>query len=250
MKRATFIATLTTLVLGLVGYVLLFPRYGRAARPPSDLPDRSASRAIWRDRNVAVPRGGERILEVVADTPTPFAPHHAEPLLQAAVMAQRADVALIIVLDDATVSECSSADPQFVADTRGRVEEVLLNRSEWPVVVGATMPIGGFSSRLARARRVGGVQIVERPNFVRLPRGGGRYLVFLKATRNGPPVAGFGYGNAFEIRGARLVTMSVPDRGSWRQSADAERTLTLVRMLGARPAVTAAAWTPPPGLAP
>ncbi|MFN7977498.1 MAG: hypothetical protein U0P30_05135 [Vicinamibacterales bacterium] len=39
----------------------------------------------------------------------------------------------------------------------------------------------------------------------------------------------FGYGNAFEIRGRRLVNMTMPDQSAWRLSASLDRVLSLVR---------------------
>jgi hypothetical protein len=250
IKPAAFMVSLLALVVGLIGHMVYAPRFASwTGRPPSDLRASAGYRSAWRGTDAALLRRGDRVLEVVFPDPTPFAAHHAEPLRQAAVMAQRAEVAVVVTLGGVLESRPHDADVQFLATGRALVDEVLMNRSGWPIVAGSTLPLAGGSSRTAVSQR-NGTQIVQRSVYMRVPRDGGRYLVFLSRTRDGLAAGGFGYGTAFEIRGSRLVAMSVPDGGTWQQSADTARTLTLVRALGAQPVVASAAWIPPGGLAP
>ena len=77
---------------------------------------------------------------------------------------------------------------------------------------------------------MGITEIVEHLSYARVPRAGGRYLLFLgvrgyRDTRS----AQMNYGNAFEVRGRGLVSMTIPDGGGWRQSSDFNRVRTLVK---------------------
>ncbi|MGD9902880.1 MAG: hypothetical protein AB7U83_05385 [Vicinamibacterales bacterium] len=241
-------AVLAAAVAGLVVRQAVSPGQWRAGGilPPSELPDHPGYRVVWAESPDAAPRPGDLVVEQVHNDPTPFAPHHERPLLQAGFLAQRAAAAVVLTL------ATDSGAGRFVSTASALVEEVPFNRSGRELAPGTMLHVdtGGFGGSRTRVVERGAGQIVARSVFARVPRAGGRYLLFLNTSRDGLLLAQFGYGNAFEFRGRRLVTMSVPDRGTWRESSDATRTLALVRHVGSQPALAPNVWAPLTGLAP
>lgn len=224
---------------------LLSGATGAPSEPRADAPSSPGHRVAWAHSRHAAPRDGDRVLEVVYRDSTPFAAHDKVPIRQAALMARLASAAVLVEIDAATDGGTNGAP--FVSGAGARIVDVLMNRSRRPLLSGQQMWLAG--SRRTNVHAVGPVLIVERSSYMRVPRRGHRYLLFLHEQRDGTLHTEFGYGNAFEVRGRRIVAMSIPDAGSWSDSSDAERTLRVVRAIGARPGEPHA-WGDIEGLAP
>lgn len=208
---------------------------------PTDLPATAGFRTVWSDPRSPgnAPRAGDVVLERVVAASEPFAPHDPEPLYQAAFMARYCQIAVIVTLDPARDVGGIAA---FIEGASGTIDEVLVNHTSRDVAVGSRMRLAAHGG--TRVTRIGATQIVERYSYVRVPRAGGQYLVFI-GYRGGPEegatVAQIAYGNAFEIRGRGVVGMTVPG-GSWTQRSSLERVRAVVTRRGRLPAPGQGDW--------
>jgi hypothetical protein len=247
VKAAGWVAGLTLAVFALVLSLVIGPRTllqiaGAAAPifeqddpPPTELPAGGGFRTAWAyPRSTAnAPRPGDVVLERVVAASEPFAAHDPEPLYQAAFMARLCQLAVIITLDD---EPNVGGVPAFVERASGTIDEVLVNHTSRRVQIGSRLWLASHDG--TRVTRVGTTQVVERYSYVRVPRAGGQYLVFI-GYRGGPEEGGgsaqIAYGNAFEIRRRSVVGMTVPG-DSWTRRSSLERVRAVVRRRADLPA--------------
>ena len=239
-------ALLLSLVFGLgtLTQVVLdrAPLFVQDSAPPSELPAKPGFRTVWVDprSSASVPRPGDVVLERVVAASEPFAAHHPEPLYQAAFMARRCQFAVIVTL--ATASD-GATGATFVEDASGTVDEVLVDHTAGGIGVGSTLRLAAHEG--THVTRVGTTQVVERYSYVRAPKAGWRYLVFVGyrgAGSGGSTAARIGYGNTFEIRGRTVVGMTVPGSAGWHQGSSLERVRAVVRRRGALPPPQQGDW--------
>lgn len=240
MKTAGWVAGLTLAVFALVLSLVFGPDALMQIVADSDpvfiqdypayteLPAKPGFRTVWADsRSTAnAPRPGDLVLERVEAASEPFAAHDPEPLYQAAFMARYCQLAVIVTLD--RVPDVGDLAP-FVDRSPGTVDEVMVNHTTRSLDVGSRVWLTAHNG--THVARVGTTQVVERYSYVRVPRAGRQYLVFI-GYRGGPEEGGasaqIAYGNAFEIRGRSVVGMTVPG-GSWTQRSSLERLRAVVR---------------------
>lgn len=211
------------------------PASWRTARPATDMPMLPGYRSVWANNRPIAERirSDDRVLEVVLPASQPFAAHDSDPLRQVAFMAARAPAALIVRLDHVLPARPPGVyDTDDVDDTNATVEAVVFDHSRTP-----WRPLDAIQVRSYRGTQVtqvGATRVVQRVDYVRVPRPGERYMLFLQHSLPGSrPSAVFGYGDAFEIRGSRVVNMSMPTSGAWRRSASLARVVSQVRQRAA-----------------
>ena len=197
-------------------------------RPATDLPDLPGYRSVW--ANARPPqhrvRRGDRLLEVITRGARPFALHFSDPLEQVDNLMSYARAALIVRLDGDLTGD-AGAQVMDAPSSTATIETVLFDRRRTKLGAGGSIPVIGYQG--TRVMRVGTTRLVLRPDDARAPRQRQRYLLFVLGTSHGDlSLAYFGYGNAFEIRGRRLVNMSMPDDGAWRRSASLGRVISLI----------------------
>ena len=252
MRRVTWLGALATAVGALLLSLVVSPAvltnlvldrgptFIQDYPPPTDLPQTLGYRTMWAAPSPVeqAVRPGDVLLELVRPGSTPFAPHYSEPLYQAAYIARRCVAAVVVTSDRAT----DTTEPlTFVEASRGRVDQVLVDHGDPPIAPGSFLWVTAHGG--TRVSRVGGTQVVERLDYVRVPRAGGRYLLFIGVRGYGETrSAQLDYGNAFEVRGRGLVSMRIPDSGAWRQSSNFERVRALVRRRGTMPPPLPGDW--------
>lgn len=248
MKRAAWPSALTAVVGLLLLWLLIgpyvwdgpgagtrvwLPSFVRDTQPPSDLPPLHGYRTVWHGPHGVTP--GDRLIEVVDRGFPPFVRHFRDPLAAAAFIARRSRAAVLITLGIDSPRR-GRGPHQYLGTANARIDEVIFDHDDGALTPGATIEV-----RAHRGTRVtfdGQTQIVERVDFVRAPRVNGRYLLFIgHRDFRFDRTSAFGDGNAFEIRGSRVVHMSLPDADSWRRTASLSQVLSTVRRRAALPAL-------------
>ena len=240
--RATLVGTLVLTIACLLTWVLVSPYIERqhaaeapwdTSSPATDVPTVPGLRSVWaNDQPVADRiRPDDRVLEVVLPSSPPFAPSHPDPLRQVEYLMESAQAALVVRLDE--ILPASPPGVYFAEETSGTnatVEQVIFDRARSPWRPGD--PIRVESDRGTRVTQIGATLVVQRREHVRAPRRGERYLLFLTGSSHGGRVtsaSGYGHGNAFEIRGSRLVNMTVHSPAAWSRRASVATVMSLIR---------------------
>jgi hypothetical protein len=238
--RAVLVAGLSLAVCSALTWLLVSPYLDRedaseaswaSSRPRTDVPSLPGYRSVWANDQPVADRiaPDDRLLEVVLPASPPFAPSHPDPLRQVEFLMEQAEAALVVRLDQVLPAEppgISYADQTAV--TNATVEEVVFDRPRSPWRPGDAIRVE--SDRGTRVTQIGATLVVQRREVVRAPRRGERYLLFLVGSWDGArTTAGYGYGNAFEIRGSRLVNMSVDTPAAWSGSASVAKVMSLVK---------------------
>lgn len=239
-RRASLVGTFALAISCLLTWLLVSPYLDRenasaASREPSppatDVPSLPGYRSVWADDQPVADRvrPGDRLLEVVRPTSPPFAPSDPDPLRQVQSLMEWAEAALVVRLDQVLPATPSGV---YVADetngTNATVEEVVFDRARSPWRPGDAIRVE--SDRGTRVTQIGTALVVQRREDARPPRRGERYLLFLMRSSDGSRAkAVYGYGNAFEIRGRRLVNMTVHTPAAWRGSASVAKVMSLIR---------------------
>jgi hypothetical protein len=194
-----------------------------AAPPPSDLPVRADVRLVGWESRLTV-RATDRLLEVMNGHGMPFAVSRGDILRQAAFETRQSIAAIVVTLEGRgpTAGEL----PTFLSSGWGRVDDVPMNKSDQLIAVGSRVWV---ASPLTSVTRRGMTTVVERPEWMRALRAGGRYLMFLWGDQHTSMVPEVRFGNTFEMRGQRTVLMTFANREDWRCSADTSRLLHVVR---------------------
>lgn len=240
--RASLVGTLALAVSCLLTWVLVSPYIDRewasdapwkASPPPTDIPALPGFRSLWANAQPVAERirPDDRVLEVVLPASPPFAPSHPDPLRQVEYMTEFAQAALVVRLDE--ILPASPPGVHFAEErsgTNATVEQVVFDRDRSPWRPGDHIRVE--SDRGTRVTQIGTTVVVQRREHVRAPRRGERYLLFLTGSSHGGRATaayGYGNGNAFEIRGSRLVNMAVHSPAAWSRSASVVAVMSLIR---------------------